>query len=608
MTYEQITALEPLFGKWNVEDTVAQGKNTTVFKVSGYENDKRITRAVEAIKFPGSNEEISLAIESGRFTTVDEYLAFAEKKICENIEKMRTFSQSRNIVNYYDYTVVKESNCFYVLILRELMTPLSDYLKDRHIKHKEAVKLGWDICNAMDEFRQAGIIHKFITPDNIFMGENASFKLGDFGIDSMYRKKSGRGNSYKAPEIFAGKDSTSADIYALGMVLYKLMNNNRGPFLPEYPAPVSYEDRERASSRRLRGDMLPMPSNADGNLARIIFTATAFRPEERYSSPLLMKNDIEAYVRKALNENSQPKPVPVAVPEYDTTPKRTDGAASVGAKDKAAFAEAFRDDEEDAPVEKNYKKWYIVIGVLVVVLAVMIGIIIGTLSGKDEDGSEPIVNINYGDTTQSSSTTEASTEPYEEESTTSEEDTTSVTEELSTEETTTEEATTEEITTEEATTEEATTEEATTETDVTEDTTQEVTVPANQQPNLETIHPGDIAADGRVYNQLSGCGVVFTPQSEDDNTIVIEIGALNGSNPKFIKAPYVYMELDSNIILRSDTSVTIIESDSESYLCELSVADENFYYEPEEYTYYIVLPDGAIETDAAISLEQKIDF
>lgn len=340
-----------------------------------------------------------------------------------------------------------------------------------------------------------------------------------------------------------------------------------------------------------------MPANADSNLARIIFTATAYKPEERYSSPMQMRNDIEAYVRKALNE-TQSKPQPVAAPEYDARSKRTDGAASVGAKDKAAFAEAFRDDEEDMPVEKNYKKWYIVIGVLVVVLAVMIGIIIGTLSDKDTDDSVPIVNIDYDGTAQSS--TQEHTTDVSEESTTLEEATT--------EEPTTDEATTEEATTEQATTEETTTEETTTEPGVTEDTTQDVTVPTNQQPDIEAILPGDIAADGRVYTQLSGCSVVFTPQSDDDNTIVVEISALNGENPKFVKTPYVYMEYDGNIILRSDLTVTIIESDSESYICELSAADENFYYEPEEYTYYVLFPDGAIETDAAISLEQKIDF
>ncbi len=589
MTYEQISALEPLFGKWNVEDTVAEGKNTTVFKVSCYENSKRISGAVEAIKIPGSNEEISLAIESEKFATVDEYLAFAEKSICDNIEKMMAFSESSNIVNYYDYTVVRESNCFYVLILRELMTPLSEYIKDRRIKQKEAVKLGWDICSAIDEFRQAGIIHKSINPDNIFIGENASFKLGDFGIDRLYRKKSGTA-SYKPPEYFNGRESDSEDIYALGMVLYRLMNNNRVPFLPAFPAPVSYEDRERASSRRLRGDMFPMPANADSGLAKIIFTATAFRPEERYSSPLQFRDGIEKYVRNALTESSQPKPV--AVPEYEPVPQRTDGAASVSGKDKAAFAEAFRDD--DVPEEKSYKKWYIVIGVLVVILAVMVGIIIGSLPGKEDTDNDDIVfSPQYESTTQGSTT-----EPATEESTTVVEDTTATTEEL----------TTQEITTEPSTTEEATTEEQTTEQAVTEETTLEVTLPTNQQPDDEPIRPGDIAADGRIYTELTGCSVIFTPQSDDDNSIVIEISAMNGDNPRFVKTPYVFMEREGYIILRSDLAVTVIESGSVSYICELAAADENFYYDPEEYVYYIVLPEGTIETDSAISMEQRIDF
>jgi len=594
LTYEQICTLEPLFGKWNVEDTVAHGKNTTVFKVSCYENSKRISKAVEAIKFPGSNEEISLAIDSGRFATVDEYLSFAEKKICDNIEKMLAFSESRNIVNYLEYTVIKESNCFYVLILRELMTPLSEYIKERNIKQKEAVKLGWDICNALEEFRQAGIIHQNINTDNIFIGENSSFKLGDFGIDSMYRKKSGLG-SYRPPEFFAGKESFSEDIYALGMVLYRLMNHNRVPFLPEYPAPVSYEDRERASARRLRGDMFPIPANADSSLARIIFNATAFKAEERYASPLQMKEDIENYVKNVLNRSAQPKPV--YVPEHYEVQQRTDGAASVSGRDKAAFAEAFRDD--DIPEEKNYKKWYIVIGVLVVILAVMVGIIIGTISDKDStDDSDVVFSPEYGNTTQGNTTVPHS-------------DTTDITEESTTEgetQETTEELTTEEATTEEATTEEPTTEESTTVQDVTEDTTQEVTVPTNQQPDAEAIRPGDIAPDGRVYTQLSGCSVVFTPQSDDDNNIVIEVGAMNGSNPRAVKTPHIYMEREEYIILRSDLAVTIIEDDSSSYILELTVVDESFYYEPEEYIYYIVLPDGAIETDSAISMEQRIDF
>ena len=594
MTYEQISALEPIFGKWNVEDTVAQGKNTTVFKVSCYEDSKRISRAVEAIKFPGSNEEIASALDSERFSTVDEYLRYAESKICGNIERMMAFSQSRNIVNYYDYTVVKESNCFYVLILRELMTPLNEYLKDRRLKQKETVKLGWDICNAIEEYRQKGIVHKTITPDNIFIGENSSFKLGDFGIDSAYRKKSGT-EIYKAPEVIGGKKGTSEDIYALGMVLYRLTNNNRSPFLPAYPAPVSFEDRERAATRRLRGDMFPMPENADSALARIIFTATAFRPEERYAEPTQMRDALEDYVRNVLTQNAATKPVQTA--GHYEVPQRTDGAASVTAKDKAAFVEAFREDEEPAE-EKSFKKWYILIGVLVVILAVLVGVIIGTASNKDDSDNDIVFSPEYNNTTAGTTTAVPGvTEPYTEENTTSEDETTAPAEEL----------TTEEITTEEATTEELTTEAETTAPDVTEETTGEVTLPTNQQPDTEAIRPGDISDDGRVYTRLTGGGIVLPPLSDTDNNIVIKIDAMKGNNPRFVKTPSIFMENEGNLILRSDLVVSVIE-DGGSYICELIVVDESFSYEPEDYIYYIVIPEGAIETDAAISMEQRIDF
>ena len=599
LTYEQISALEPIFGKWNVEDTVAEGKNTTVFKVSCYENSKRISNAVEAIKFPGSNEEILSALDSGRFATVDEYLSYAEKKICENIEAMMAFSQSRNIVNYYDYTIVKESNCFYVLILRELMTPLNEYIKDRDLKHKEIVKLGWDVCNAIEEFRQAGIVHKSITPENIFIGDNSSFKLGDFGIDRAYRRKSGM-EIYRAPEVIAGKEGTSEDIYALGMVLYRLANNNRSPFLPAYPAPVSFEDRERAASRRLRGDMFPKPENADNGLARIIFTATAFRPEERYPTPSHMKNALETYVRNALTEKAKPKPV--YVPEHSPVPARTDGAASVSVKDKAAFAEAFRDDEDTAE-DKNNKKWYIVIGILVVILAVMVGIIIGITSGKED--SDSVAAPGYTDSV--SDTTDSSlgvTEPFTEEGTTSDGENTTAPEELTTEETTTEPSTTEELTTEEVTTEEATT------SDVTEDTTQEITLPNSQPPENGVIEPGDVAASGKVYTQLTECGIVLDPQqSNTDNVIVIQIGAMNGNDPKFVKKPVIYYgEPGVPYVNYSELAVTSIEEDGGYYMCDFIAIDETFSYEPEIYAYYIVIPEGAIETDSAISMEHRLDF
>ncbi len=94
------------------------------------------------------------------------------------------------------------------------------------------------------------------------------FKLGDFGT-AKYSERSTSGKelfgtlSNIAPEVYNGSKFTYAsDLYSLGMVLYKLLNDNRIPFLPSYPEPYLPEDRSRALSLRLEGVEFGLPSAA----------------------------------------------------------------------------------------------------------------------------------------------------------------------------------------------------------------------------------------------------------------------------------------------------------------------------------------------------------
>ena len=67
-------------------------------------------------------------------------------------------------------------------------------------------------------------------PENIFVSRFGDFKLGDFGIareqaHTMSNMSKKGTYSYMAPEIYKGeKYDSSIDIYSLGIVLYKLMN------------------------------------------------------------------------------------------------------------------------------------------------------------------------------------------------------------------------------------------------------------------------------------------------------------------------------------------------------------------------------------------------
>ncbi|MBQ8502928.1 MAG: protein kinase [Clostridia bacterium] len=594
MTIEKLKESEPLFGCWYVEAKVAEGRSSKVFKVSKTEEGKSTFMCLKTVRFPGSNNEVSKAIASGKYNNVDEYLAVLESEVKLNMEKMLQLRDNGNIVRFEDYCIVKESSCFYVVMLMELLTPLSDYLKADKIKPKEVIKIGWDLCNALEGFRHEGIMHHNIRPDNIYVDSKGNYKLGDFGISDIGEQTREPGG-YSAPELFSGSQVDSAsDIYSLGVVLYKLLNNNRGPFLPPFPAPISLADREQATVRRLRGDLFSTPANADYNLAKIVFKAAAFRPEERYEAPFMMRRDLERYLQALASAPVAPVTGHAAKTHHvgSETPRRPrpDGAQSVTAADKNDFAEAFTDDEADSE-EKPDKKWYFIIMALVVVLALVIGLVVKSSADRKK---EPVTE----DTTTSATTIEITT-----------------TEELTTEETTTEETTTEETTTEETTTEETTTEETTTEETTTEETTTEETTAEETTAAEETTEPilvgsvntaGSQNEDGKYFINLESYSVTDGLSDADDKQISVEISDDLGPSPQPSGDVYVYMMIDAVHIQTIKPQVSLQENDDGTYLCSITIYDEEFFYEPSDYQYYLCFEEGAIESETSLILPVQI--
>ena len=591
LTIEKLRQSEPLFGEYYVESKVAEGRNSKVFKVSRTKEGITSYMCLKTVRFPRNNDEVSKAIDSGRYMNVDEYLCTLEQEVNVNMEKMLQLKENGNIVRFEDYGIIKENSCFYVVMLMELLTPLSDYLKADKIKPKEVIKIGWDLCNALEGFRHEGIMHHNIRPDNIYVDERGNYKLGDFGISDIGERKYEAGG-YSAPELLSGnQDDSASDVYSLGVVLYKLLNNNRGPFLPPFPAPISLSDREQSTVKRLRGDLFPRPANADYNLAKIIFKATAFNPADRYDAPFLMRRDFEKYLQALASAPvAEPAPAPVKTHHVGTQAARTprpDGAQSVTAADKSDFAEAFTDDDTEEETAPD-KKWYFIIGALVIVLALVVGLVVKSVSDGKEDTT----------TTEVITTTEEIT-----------------TEEATTEETTTEETTTEETTTEETTTEETTTEETTTEVTTTEETTTEVTTtekPTAQEDTTDPIlvgsmnTPGSKNDEGKYYVSVDNYTVSDGLDDTYDNKITVEITDDLGEAPEPKGDVYLYMMIGKVNIQTIRPGISVKENNDGSYTCEITIHDEEFFYEPSEYKYYLCFEEGAIETETSVMLPIQI--
>lgn len=295
--------IKKIWPKWEVVKTIGEGSFGKVFEIVRNEFGIEEHSALKVISIPQSEHEVqSLKNDGMTYNDTTEYFKGIVNDFVQEIQLMTQLKGNSNIVAYEDFAVVEktESIGFEILIRMEILTGLPTYLRENRFRVYDVIQLGIDMCRALEVCRELNIVHRDIKPDNIFVSSNGNFKLGDFGVARTIEKSmaglSRKGTySYMAPEIYNGNEyGFEADIYSLGIVLYKLLNNNRDPFLPPYPAPVKYNDKTEAMIKRIQGLELPTPVNADDKLAKIIFKACAYNPSDRYLHPKNLRSDLEA--------------------------------------------------------------------------------------------------------------------------------------------------------------------------------------------------------------------------------------------------------------------------------------------------------------------------
>ncbi|MBQ3009709.1 MAG: protein kinase [Oscillospiraceae bacterium] len=212
---------------------------------------------------------------------------------------MRKLNGNTNVVNCDDVIQVQHDDGFGwdVYIKMELLTPLKEALP-RTPTEEQVIRIGSDMCNALGLCEVHHIIHRDIKPENIFVSPYGAYKLGDFGVSRTMERttmgtKTGTYN-YMAPEIYNNREyNHTADIYSLGMVLYWLLNERRGPFLPLPPKIARATEHEMARTRRFRGDALPAPKYGSDALKAVVLKACAFDPKDRYQSAKDMKKALD---------------------------------------------------------------------------------------------------------------------------------------------------------------------------------------------------------------------------------------------------------------------------------------------------------------------------
>ena len=288
--------------EWELIEKIGEGSFGKVYKAKRTERGRSFYSAIKIISIPASKGELdSVRSEMNNEQSTREYFRNLVEDCIQEIYTMEHFCGNSHVVSFEDFKVVEylDEIGWDISIRMEYLTSFMDYCIGKELTEKEVIKLGCDLAMALIYCRKLNIIHRDVKPENIFVSRFGDFKLGDFGIareqaHTMSNMSKKGTYSYMAPEIYKGeKYDSSIDIYSLGIVLYKLMNQNRLPFLSLDKQLITYRDKETALARRMAGEKMPVPVNASAAFSHIILKACAYEPGKRYRKPEDMLRDLE---------------------------------------------------------------------------------------------------------------------------------------------------------------------------------------------------------------------------------------------------------------------------------------------------------------------------
>lgn len=149
-----------------------------------------------------------------------------------------------NIIGIYEFM---ETDSTLYLVMEFVQGDIFErVINTRSFELTEILAIVTQICAALDYAHKNGVIHRDLRPGNTLFDQNGRVKIGDFGLarlmgEELFRRKMTATNlemgtmDYVAPEQLEPGHPVDhrADIYSLGMMIYKLLTRTlpRGTFI-----------------------------------------------------------------------------------------------------------------------------------------------------------------------------------------------------------------------------------------------------------------------------------------------------------------------------------------------------------------------------------------
>ena len=209
-------------------------------------------------------------------------------KFINEAEILEKFREAPTIVAIQD--VFKENGTAYMVMeYLEGMTLEEKLTNSREpMTEKEVVKVIYPLLKTLAKVHKAGLIHRDISPDNIYIRDNGQIKLLDFGSARYSLGQQTKNLSvllkhgYAPPEQYAskGRQGPWTDIYAVAATMYTMLTKE------QLLSSLDYNMGEELVPIR---DINP---NVSKTFAEIVKKGLSLKYQDRYHDVLEMLEDI----------------------------------------------------------------------------------------------------------------------------------------------------------------------------------------------------------------------------------------------------------------------------------------------------------------------------
>ena len=272
----RLQGYETLWDEWHVDKLLYEGNLSNIYQVKK-ENAIGVIKVISVPKLQTEsriggqfNEENQEAM-SGFFREVVDVLE-------NEVERVSVLNTIPNVLEYKKCQAFerKEDVGFDLILLMDKEENLQEYYSSNvKIKNEELVRIVKEVAWILERAHQEGVVHKDIKIENIFISESGEAMLADFALTrkiESYQSRSQKriDSTYTAPEVLSEYDfNVRTDIYALGVVLYILLNDGM--------IPLEFSNRTFQTE-------IPKPVRAGERLTQIVWKAISYRAKDRYQS------------------------------------------------------------------------------------------------------------------------------------------------------------------------------------------------------------------------------------------------------------------------------------------------------------------------------------